>query len=126
MAEATSLDAAQRAVCEKHGSAFVATPASAKVGVALATVGLSPLYGLRSLPIAGTSGWFLWGGGFSTAPDFFQPLHAGHLSERLPLVEKYLGLVPSYGFIIDAAGYEDVWYDPDRLAREDGEGRNGG
>ena len=126
MAEARSLEAVQRALCQEHGSAFVATPAAAKVGIALATAGRTPLCGLRSLPTADTSGWYLWGGSSSTAPDFFQPMHAGHLRQHLPQAEKYLGLAPGYGFIIDAAGYEDVWYDPERLVREAAEERGAG
>ena len=36
-------------------------------------------------------------------------MHAHHLSNYLPLVEKYLALAPRHRFIIDEAGYEDVW-----------------
>lgn len=46
----------------------------------------------------------------SKAPDFFVPLHIGHLKDWYPSVLKYLGLPPGWRFLI-APGYEDVWFD---------------
>ncbi len=108
----------QLSVCSKHGAPFVAAPDHSKVGLALATLGKQPFYGVRSEVVGDTSGWYLWAGDYSDADDFFQPVHVAHLLERCPGVLKYLGLAPGYGFIVDDNGYEDVWFDPERLGRE--------
>ena len=54
--------------------------------------------------------WFFYCGEHSKALDFYKPMHAHHLSNYLPLVEKYLALAPGYCFVIDETGYEDVWH----------------
>ncbi|WP_425328639.1 immunity protein Imm33 domain-containing protein [Rhizobium changzhiense] len=74
-----------------------------------------PINGLRHPPEAGTSGWFIWGGQeFSTASDFFKPLHIHHLQERCNAVLPYLALPPGWRFLI-VPDYEDVWYDSSLL-----------
>jgi hypothetical protein len=69
-----------------------------------------PIRGLRHLPSGGTTGWYVWAGEYSDAPDFFKPQHAQHLFDSRSEVIPYLGLPPGWGFII-APGFEDVWYD---------------
>ena len=62
-----------------------------------------------------TSGWYIWAGEeFSKDPNFFMPLHIGHLKEWCPEIVKYLGLGPGWRFLI-APGYEDVWEDKSLL-----------
>jgi hypothetical protein len=101
----------QRAVCVRVGVPFVPPSTFEKVGIALSTIHLQPLNGLRNSPAHGTCGWYIWGGGdLSTAPDFFQPLHVHHLAERCPAVLPYLALPPGYRFLI-APEHEDVWED---------------
>jgi hypothetical protein len=57
------------------------------------------------------SGWYLWcGEEFSSAKDFFQPIHARHIYEEFPEIVKLLGLPPGYRFLL-AGEYLDVWYD---------------
>jgi hypothetical protein len=73
-----------------------------------------PVHGLRHPPEASTSGWYIWTGDLSSAPDFFVPLHARHLVERLPEVAAYLSLPPGSRFLI-APGHEDVWIDESLL-----------
>ncbi len=52
----------------------------AKLGVSRSALdGTAPLNGLRHPPEAGTSGWYIWGGEWSDADDFFQPLHHAHV-----------------------------------------------
>jgi hypothetical protein len=46
--------------------------------------------------------------------DYFVPLHASHLVERLPEVAAYLSLPPGSRFLI-APGHEDVWTDESLL-----------
>jgi hypothetical protein len=46
----------------------------------------------------------------SGADDFFLPLHASHIGEWCPLVEKFLGLPPGFRFLV-TPDYADVWFD---------------
>ncbi|WP_394842911.1 hypothetical protein LZC95_38295 [Pendulispora brunnea] len=99
-------------LCRKYGSPWVASPDHMKVGIAKNVLdGLLPINGLRH-PIEGaTSGWFIWAGQeLSSAPDFFAPLHIGHLAKWCPPAPRFLGLAPGWRFLM-ANGYEDVWED---------------
>ena len=108
----------QKAVCERHGVDFVPTPRDAIVGVAdNVGSGLAPLNGLRHRP-SETSGWFLWAGdGWSDAPDFFKPLHAGHLADRWPEAMPMFGLAPGWRFLL-APQHDDVWFDANLLEHD--------
>jgi hypothetical protein len=46
----------------------------------------------------------------SQADDFFESLHARHLSDWCPDAIRFLGLPPGWRFLV-APGQEDVWYD---------------
>lgn len=82
-----------------------------KIGIALSTLSQSPLNGLRIAPAEGLSGWFIWGGNqFSEQDDFYQPLHASHLSQYCPEVLHYLALPPGSRFLL-AKNHEDIWHD---------------
>jgi len=75
-----------------------------------------PLNGLRHPPENGTCGWYIWAGEeFSSAADFFLPVHVSHLEEWCPLAMPYLALPPGWRFLI-APGHEDVWFDETLLA----------
>lgn len=113
--ENMSVKADQRAVCQKFGVAFDPPSTIQKVGIALSTLHLEPLNGLRLRPEGGTCGWYIWGGSeMSSASDFFDPLHVHHLEERCPAVLAYLALPPGSRFLL-AANHEDVWDDPSLL-----------
>ncbi|AZC21721.1 hypothetical protein C4K39_0007 [Pseudomonas sessilinigenes] len=102
----------QQLICERYDLA----PQAPEPMIALATGSLahSPIYGTRiELPQNGTVSWFIHCGEHSTAVDFYQPLCAEHLVELLPEVIDYLYLPSGTCFIIDRAGYEDVWQDPE-------------
>lgn len=73
-----------------------------------------PVHGLRHPPQAGTSGWYVWTGELPDAANFFVPLHASHLVERVPEVRAYLPLLPGSRFLI-APGYRDSWTDESLL-----------
>lgn len=107
----------QKEICQKYGAAHLDAPEYLKVGISLdAMKGVMPLNGLRHLPEGDTSGWYIWAGEhFSDDPDFFSPLHIAHLTDRCPMVIKYLGLAPGWRFLITDTGYEDVWEDTSLL-----------
>jgi hypothetical protein len=99
-------------VCERAGVEPQPPRPGTKVGLALSTLGQSPIHGLRIPPAEGTNGWYIWcGGEMSQAADFFAPLHVEHLADYLPSALEYLYLPPGYRFLIDGAGHEDVWFD---------------
>ena len=86
-----------------------------KVGIALATLHLRPLNGLRHARGGGTSGWYVWGGEeLRSDADFFQPLHRAHLREKCPEVVRFLALPPGWRFLTDG-DHDDVWEDPTLL-----------
>jgi len=108
-------EANQRDVCGRYGCEFVPVLGQEKAGVALSTLGLTPINGLRHPTSPGTTGWYVWcGENMSDAPDYFDPLCVDHLLERLPLVSDLLGLAPGYRFLI-ADGHLDVWCDESLL-----------
>jgi hypothetical protein len=110
--------AVQNEVCKKWGSPYVETPCAQKVGIAEnVKLGIYPINGLRHSPTGDTSGWYIWAGeDFSEHDDFFVPLHAEHLQEWCPAIEKYLGLAPGWRFLV-APKYEDVWFDASLLSK---------
>ncbi|WP_081250643.1 immunity protein Imm33 domain-containing protein [Rhizobium leguminosarum] len=99
-------------VCRRYDAGYMPPDRDSKIGISDSALGgAQPINGLRHPPGAGTSGWFIWGGSeFSTASDFFKPLHIHHLQERCNAVLPYLALPPGWRFLI-APDYEDVWYD---------------
>ena len=106
----------QRALCDKYGAVFVPAPSSQKVGIALnVRRGLQPINGLRHLPAADTTGWYIWAGEqLSAEADFFHPLHVKHLPDWNSDIVRYLGLAPGWRFLITPTS-EDVWFDPSLL-----------
>ncbi len=105
------LERNQRNVCKAHGCEFHPALGQDKAGVALSTLGVSPIHGLRHPPSGGTTGWYIWCGEIlSDASDFFDPVCVDHLIKELPLVASLLGLPPGYRFVV-ADGYRDVWCD---------------
>jgi hypothetical protein len=109
-----TIEQQQRATCFRFGAPYIAAAASVNSGVAVSTQSLRPIHGLRHPQTSDTTGWFIWCGEFSSAPDFFGPQHTSHLKESLPEVLPYLGLPPGYRFLLED-GHEDVWYDSSLL-----------
>ncbi|AAY95425.1 hypothetical protein D3X12_04610 [Pseudomonas protegens] len=102
----------QQLICERYDLAPQAP--EPMIALAIGSLAQSPIYGTRvELPENGTVSWFIHCGEHSTAVDFYQPLCAEHLLELLPEVIDYLYLPSGTRFIIDRAGYEDVWRDPE-------------
>jgi hypothetical protein len=107
-----SIEQCQRDVCQKWGAHYAPCSSSLKVGISSnVRDGVQPINGLRHSPVGDTSGWYIWGGEeMSNDPDFFMPLHVGHIEEWCPNIEKYLALPAGWRFLV-APGYEDVWFD---------------
>jgi hypothetical protein len=102
----------QLSICLEYGSAYVEAEDDEMVGVALATLDKEPLYGFRIVPAGDATGWYIYGGPWLDDPNFYQAISLGELKQRCPRVGKYLSLEPGFKFIINRAGYEDVWKDP--------------
>jgi hypothetical protein len=105
------IETEQWKLCQIYKTHFVPSERESKVRIALATLQLTPLNGLRHVPEKGTNGWYIWGGKeLSSRKDFFDSLHAEHLVQRCPQVLKLLGLPPGYSFLL-AGDYTDIWFD---------------
>jgi hypothetical protein len=111
-----NLEHLQTNLCRRFGVPVTFPERHLKLGVSANFFsGKLPLNGLRHPPEDGTCGWFLWAGQeFSSAPDFFQPIHVEHLFQRGPQVLPYLALPPGWRFLV-ADNYEDVWQDDSLL-----------
>ena len=97
--------------CSRYEVAYDPPKENEKLGIALSSIGQLPINGLRHNSENGTCGWYIWcGEQMGEESDFFKPLHASHISEYLPQIEKYLALPVGYRFLV-ADDYEDVWYD---------------
>ncbi len=106
----------ERSVCEWMGVAPLPPLLGSKLGVAMSTLGMMPINGLRHAPTDQTNGWFVWCcTELMEAPDFFSPLHVDHVADFFPLVAEYLDLPPGHRFLIDGNDFEDVWFDPSLL-----------
>ncbi len=102
----------QLELCARVGAACEPPSSNLKIGIAANVgTGLVPLNGLRHPQTPGTSGWYVWAGEeLSSDPQFFQPMHIGHLTEFCPEILRFLGLPPGWRFL-KAPGVEDVWFD---------------
>ena len=104
-------DEEQRNVCLRNGAEFYPPLKGSRVGIALHTLDLKPLNGMRIEPEGNTCGWYLWGGGDpSDADDFFVPMCVEHLVDQCPKALPFLALPPEWRFIADG-DYVDIWYD---------------
>lgn len=107
LAEAT---VEQVAICARFQSEVIPAAPHLKVGIALATLDLLPLNASRHRQENGTCGWYIYGGEYSSASDFYQALHVSHLSKYCPQILPYLALAPGWRILL-APGHEDVWFD---------------
>ncbi|MFZ9847359.1 MAG: immunity protein Imm33 domain-containing protein [Flavobacteriales bacterium] len=101
----------QKTVCAKFKAEYLDCPLNLKVGISISVrQGVLPVHGLRHKPDGDTTGWYIWAGEYSDAPDFFQPLHVSHIKDWCPWIEQYLGLAAGWRFLATPT-YEDVWFD---------------
>ena len=111
-----SIESRQKKICERFGSIFAPPQPTQKVGIALSTLDLIPLNAVRVPPEDDICGWYIWGGDYNEAEEFYQPMHMSHISQYCPAIEPYLALSPGWGVIISPSeDYEDVWFDEARL-----------
>src|SRR5437867_66841 len=102
----------QQSVCEWQGVQPVPPEPGSEVGLAISTLGQTPINALRHPPLGDTNGWYIWcGDHLSDDPGFFAPLHVEHLHEYLPAIVEYLELPPGYRVLMDETNYEDAWFD---------------
>ena len=108
---------AQNDVCQRAGVVPDPPSGSHKLGIALETLHLKPLNGLRHPAQGDTCGWFIWGGPeLSHGPNFFKPLHVEHMFDRCPDALKYLALPAGWRFL-NTNGHDDIWHDSALLDR---------
>jgi hypothetical protein len=103
----------QEAICIKYKTEKVDSPNQFRVGISQnVRDGVLPINGVRITPQGDSTGWFIWAGEWSDAPDFFRPLHVVHLKDWCPTAIPFLLLPPGWRFQV-APKYEDVWFDAD-------------
>lgn len=102
-------------VCASMGTQPVPPRHQDRVGLSQSARTDLPIHGLRTLPGAGSSGWYIWAGEWSDADDFFESTHVAHLPDVCPLALVFLSLPPGWRFLSDG-DYIDVWFDPELLA----------
>ncbi|HEY7766239.1 MAG TPA: hypothetical protein VIB38_14715, partial [Aestuariivirgaceae bacterium] len=92
----SAIEKIQKEVCARFGAHFVKAPPDLKIGLAKGVwEGAEPINGLRHPPEGDTTGWYVLAGTeWSYDPDFFEPVHIGHLLESGFDFVKYLGLGP--------------------------------
>jgi hypothetical protein len=100
-------------VCREYGVEPLPPRPGSKVGIALETLHLVPVHGVRLEPTDTTNGWYIFAGDeWSGADDFYKPLCVEHLPEFCPAALPFLALPPGWRFMTDGEGFVDVWYEP--------------
>lgn len=107
--DAKSIKELQHRICEKYDVDFVQPLPGSKLGLAIETLHRMPIHGVRLSPTENTCGWYIYGGEWSDAPDFYKPLCIDHLEEYCKLALPFLCLPPGWNFITDDKGFIDVW-----------------
>ena len=99
-------------ICERCRVKPVLPLGHDRFGIALETLRLNPINGLRVPALSGSSGWFIYGGDTpSSDPNFYSSLCVKRTRRHCECAVPYLCLPPGWRFQIDSNGYEDVWYD---------------
>ena len=115
MKEISDITKEQKSICKKYRAVFLESRLDFKIGVSDSIRDLVyPIHGLRHPFQGDTTGWYIWAGEYSKRDDFFKPIHVEHLLKFKPELIKYLGLGPTWRFLI-APDYEDVWQDLELL-----------
>lgn len=100
----------QKLLCEEFDSAYVAVKADDLVAVAVLTLALDPIVGIRKQPAEGeTVEWYIYGGELDAQADHFEIISVQELEQLNPDLIPYLALERGFRFLIDQDEYEDVW-----------------
>jgi len=82
------------------------------LGLALETLRMTPLNGMRYPPAEGGSGWYIWGGEtMSQAASFFSPIQVRYIGDYIRNVQPLLDLPPGFRFSIAKSSPPKVWFD---------------
>jgi len=82
------------------------------LGLAMETLRDLPLNGMRYMPTAGGSGWYIWGGeAQSQSADFFTAIQVRDIGDYLPNIQPLLDLPPGFRFRIEQGGKQKAWFD---------------
>jgi len=116
----TTVSPEQEVVAKRYGTTPDCSPSDSILGIQRGihpATTRSTVCAIHRRPIhaVGTSGQ---AAELSADADYFEPLHVGHLSERLFEVIRFLALPPGSRFLI-APDYEDVWFDEALLVAAD-------
>ena len=104
----------QKEICEKYNSKWKPISRNLKIGIS-ENLDLESIYGLRHKSEDGKVCWFIHSGEYSDDENFYKPICAEHLLQKMPKLVDYLALDEGFRFIIDRKGYEDVWFDENLL-----------
>jgi hypothetical protein len=117
---AETLEGLQRRVCEAYGAEFTPPAAGSKVGIALRTMGRTPIRAVRTPPTETTCGWYIFAGDeWSDDPDFYRPLCVEHMAEYCELALPFLALPPGWRFHTDGREGYGASFDPNLLQIDD-------
>jgi hypothetical protein len=111
-----TLEELQRRVCKAYGAEYVPPAPGTKVGIALQTMGRTPVSAVRLKPTETTCGWFIFAGAeWSDDADFYQPLCVEHLPDYCESALPFLALPPGWRFHTDGQKEYGASFDPTLL-----------
>lgn len=82
------------------------------MGLAMDTLRLMPLNGMRYPSAEGGSGWLIWGGEtMQQTANFFTPVEIRSLRDYVSGLEPFLDLPPGFRFLTNNRGHQKAWFD---------------
>ena len=116
---AVAFEELQRHVCKLYGAEYTPPLPGSKVGIALQTMGRTPIQGVRHPPTQTTCGWYIFAGEeWSDDPNFYQPLCVEHMDKYCAFALPFLCLPPGWWFFTDGKGQYGAWFDEKLLLDE--------
>ena len=105
------LEAAQRAVCARHGAPFTASRPDQLCAVSDGVYEGDAVQAVRYPAPSHMSGWYITTDRYNGDHTTLKVEHIAHLMEKRPDVATYLALPPGYRFEVNAQG-AGAWFDP--------------
>jgi hypothetical protein len=113
---AETLEELQRRICKAYGADYTPPDPGSRVGIALATLGGTPIQGVRHRPTETTCGWYIYAGReWSDDANFYQPLCVEHMAEYSKFALPFLALPPGWCFYTDGNGNYGASFDKEFL-----------